>query len=134
MGDVGSTTLGFLFAVVPLNMNPEWRAQAVFAVIIALWLFISDGVFTLLKRLIRGEKIWRAHREHFYQKLVATGLSHREVVCKVAAVDGGLAILGVLSLRMGGVVPWAVVSIAIMSFLVYYRWVWKRVQKAGFSI
>jgi UDP-N-acetylmuramyl pentapeptide phosphotransferase/UDP-N-acetylglucosamine-1-phosphate transferase len=39
--------------------------------------FIGDATVTLLKRLIRGERVWRAHREHYYQRMVLMGLGHR---------------------------------------------------------
>jgi ABC-type siderophore export system fused ATPase/permease subunit len=32
---------------------------------------------TLLRRLLRGERFWEAHREHYYQRLIRMGWSHR---------------------------------------------------------
>ncbi|WP_341772387.1 dTDP-4-dehydrorhamnose 3,5-epimerase family protein [Burkholderia pseudomallei] len=32
--------------------------------------FIADASVTLLRRLLRGEKFWQAHREHYYQRMV----------------------------------------------------------------
>jgi UDP-N-acetylmuramyl pentapeptide phosphotransferase/UDP-N-acetylglucosamine-1-phosphate transferase len=46
----------------------------------ALAPFLLDGLFTLLRRLSRRERIWLAHRSHLYQRAVATGLTHREVL------------------------------------------------------
>ena len=42
--------------------------------------FIVDATVTLLRRLLRGERVWRAHREHYYQRLVLAGWSHRKTV------------------------------------------------------
>jgi UDP-N-acetylmuramyl pentapeptide phosphotransferase/UDP-N-acetylglucosamine-1-phosphate transferase len=74
MGDAGSTTLGFLAATVGVlahhhTLLPWWFVPAVFA---PFWV---DALTTLTLRALRGEKIWQAHREHAYQKLVLMGVS-----------------------------------------------------------
>jgi hypothetical protein len=38
--------------------------------------FIADASVTLLRRLLRGEKFWEAHREHYYQRMVRSGVGH----------------------------------------------------------
>ncbi|HEX8737901.1 MAG TPA: glycosyltransferase family 4 protein [Pyrinomonadaceae bacterium] len=83
MGDVGSAFLGYTFAVLPLiaanelqgSSQPKFTATAVFLV----WLFVFDTLYTFFRRLLRGEKFWRAHRSHLYQRLVISGYSHRFV-------------------------------------------------------
>lgn len=79
MGDAGAIPLGFLAAV--FNVAgwlrgdwPCWFGIAVFSP------FIVDASVTLLKRLARGAKVWQAHREHFYQRLVQSGWGHRRTV------------------------------------------------------
>lgn len=82
MGDVGSAFLGFALGVMPLvaaRELPEQAPQFVFFGVAVLWLFIFDSVLTFLRRLLRGERFWRAHREHLYQRMVIGGLSHRSV-------------------------------------------------------
>ena len=76
MGDAGSVPLGFLAAGLGLA---GWR-QGLWTLPFPLLLFspfIVDASVTLLKRLLRGEKIWQAHREHYYQRLLRLGLGHR---------------------------------------------------------
>ena len=75
MGDAGAIPLGFLAAAFGLygyshNLWPWWFPIIVFSP------FILDATITLLKRLARGEKIWIAHKEHFYQKLAQNGWGH----------------------------------------------------------
>lgn len=77
MGDVGSTTIGFLLACVPFM--PEARPVPIELVGVALSLFILDGTVTLLRRVARGERWFEAHRTHYYQRPVAAGMSHRTV-------------------------------------------------------
>lgn len=83
MGDVGSTFLGFSWAVVPFMVasdfgsGSEWRF-VVFSVILT-WPFLFDGSFTFLRRLFRKENVFTAHRSHLYQRLVLSGYSHQTV-------------------------------------------------------
>lgn len=79
MGDVGASTLGFLAAALSL-----WGQQLA---IVPLWIalllfspFIVDATVTLLRRLFQGEKIWLAHKTHYYQRLVQLGWGHRRTV------------------------------------------------------
>lgn len=79
MGDGGSIPLGFLAGALGLlgwsrGCWPAWFPLLVFSP------FIVDATVTLLRRLVRGEKIWQAHREHAYQKLVRSGFSHRQLL------------------------------------------------------
>jgi UDP-N-acetylmuramyl pentapeptide phosphotransferase/UDP-N-acetylglucosamine-1-phosphate transferase len=76
MGDAGSVTLGFLVAALGLlgwqqGHWPAWFPVLVFSP------FIVDASLTLARRLLRGEKVWQAHREHYYQRLVRMGYGHR---------------------------------------------------------
>jgi UDP-N-acetylmuramyl pentapeptide phosphotransferase/UDP-N-acetylglucosamine-1-phosphate transferase len=76
MGDSGSVPLGFLAAALGIlgwrNGDwPLWFPLLVFSP------FIVDASVTLLKRLARREKVWEAHRDHYYQRLVRAGLGHR---------------------------------------------------------
>jgi len=84
LGDVGSVPLGYLLGFLLLEMarRGEWVA----ALILPLY-FLADASLTLLRRLLRGERVWQAHREHFYQRAVQCGLSHQSVVLRVIAAD-----------------------------------------------
>lgn len=95
MGDGGSIPLGFLAGALGLvgwtrNCWPFWFPLLTFSP------FIVDASVTLLRRLSRGEKIWQAHREHSYQKLVRGGWSHRRlllVVYPLMVAAGGSAVI-----------------------------------------
>jgi UDP-N-acetylmuramyl pentapeptide phosphotransferase/UDP-N-acetylglucosamine-1-phosphate transferase len=82
MGDVGSAFLGFSFAFLPLLASKESSVNSPkFSLIGILFVlpFIFDTVFTFVRRLLNGEKVWQAHRSHLYQRLVINGYSHRFV-------------------------------------------------------
>jgi UDP-N-acetylmuramyl pentapeptide phosphotransferase/UDP-N-acetylglucosamine-1-phosphate transferase len=94
MGDAGSISLGFLAGALGLlgwrsALWPIWFPVLVFSP------FIVDATVTLLKRLLRGECIWQAHHEHYYQRLVRMGWSHR----RLALFEYGLMVVsGMLAL------------------------------------
>jgi UDP-N-acetylmuramyl pentapeptide phosphotransferase/UDP-N-acetylglucosamine-1-phosphate transferase len=91
MGDVGSIPLGFLFGYVLLYLVSRgwWKIAA----ILPLY-FIADASITLTRRLLRGERVWQAHREHFYQQAVRQGLGHAAVTMRVIGADLALIACG----------------------------------------
>lgn len=104
MGDVGSAFLGYSFAVLPLFINeridnPILESMLPWIAVFLVWFFVFDSVFTLLKRLFRGEKVWLAHREHIYQKLVISGLSHSMVTALYGLASVILVLVLVLTLK-----------------------------------
>jgi UDP-N-acetylmuramyl pentapeptide phosphotransferase/UDP-N-acetylglucosamine-1-phosphate transferase len=84
MGDVGSVPLGYLLGWLLLNLAAA--GYWVSALILPLY-FLADASWTLLRRLVHGEKVWQAHREHFYQHAVQAGRSHQAVVLRVLVAD-----------------------------------------------
>ncbi|HET7040989.1 MAG TPA: hypothetical protein VFI13_03175, partial [Gemmatimonadales bacterium] len=78
MGDVGSATLGFLFAAIPFAAQPFPASGATAWIVAAavVWPFVFDAGFTLVRRWRRGEKLSEAHRSHLYQRLVIAGWGH----------------------------------------------------------
>ncbi len=89
LGDVGSVPLGFLMGwlLLALAASGAWEAAA----ILPLY-YLADATITLVRRAMRGERVWRAHREHYYQRAVQRGLTHAETVRAVTA--GNVALIG----------------------------------------
>jgi len=80
MGDVGSTFLGFAFAVLAIIAARYDRSHTSFFVMpLLLFNFIYDTFFTFVRRLLRGERVLNAHRVHLYQLFNRLGYSHRAV-------------------------------------------------------
>jgi UDP-N-acetylmuramyl pentapeptide phosphotransferase/UDP-N-acetylglucosamine-1-phosphate transferase len=84
LGDVGSVPLGYVlgFLLLDLMVRGHWAI----ALILPLYV-LADATITLARRLLRGERVWQAHREHFYQRAVCRGLGHATVVKRVIAAD-----------------------------------------------
>lgn len=96
LGDVGSIPLGFLAAALGIlgwrnDHWPLWFPVLVFGP------FIGDATLTLAKRLARGERVWQAHREHYYQRLVRMGFGHR----RTAAIEYGAMLMCALAAVLG---------------------------------
>jgi UDP-N-acetylmuramyl pentapeptide phosphotransferase/UDP-N-acetylglucosamine-1-phosphate transferase len=91
LGDVGSVPLGYGlgFLLLDLALSGHWKI----ALILPLY-FLADATLTLGRRLVRGERIWLAHRRHFYQCAVQRGLSHAAVVRRVVIADLLLILCG----------------------------------------
>lgn len=119
LGDVGSSALGFLAAASSLwgsqrHLFPLWVPLLVFSP------FIVDSTVTLVRRLVKGEKVWQAHKTHFYQRLVQLGWGHRKTVlaeymlmfaCSLSAVFGAHRVPNVQLLI---VISWAIVYVLLM--------------------
>lgn len=85
MGDAGSGYLGMIFGV--LSLQAAWIEPPLFwSWVIMLGVFIVDATLTLLRRLIRGEKVYEAHRSHAYQHASRRFGSHLPVTLAVAAI------------------------------------------------
>jgi hypothetical protein len=61
--------------------------------------FFLDATVTILRRMLRRERFWRAHREHYYQRLIRSGWSHRRTaLCEYALMGASSALaIGMLS-------------------------------------
>lgn len=108
MGDVGSSTLGFVAAAMILwadrqGLFPLWIGVLVFSP------FVVDATVTLLRRLLRGETPWRAHRRHCYQRLARGGWGHRKTVLWEYALMLACAASAVLAVQARPAVQWMVI-------------------------
>jgi len=105
LGDVGSVPLGFLLGwlLLKLAAGGDWAA----ALILPLY-YLADATITLARRAIRGERVWRAHRQHYYQRAVQGGRSHARVSAGIGATNLMLVALAVLSLTQ----PWIALGLA----------------------
>jgi Fuc2NAc and GlcNAc transferase len=66
MGDAGSGFLGIILGV--LSLQAAWiSSQFLWSWLILLGVFIVDATVTLIRRLVRGDKVYEAHRSHAYQ-------------------------------------------------------------------
>ena len=92
MGDCGSGLLGFLIAGLALyGENSGSVPLLVWTVLMGV--FLCDATATLLARMMAGEKWYKAHCTHAFQRLVKAGLTHRQVTSGIIGVNVLLAVL-----------------------------------------
>ncbi|KVD68744.1 glycosyl transferase [Burkholderia ubonensis] len=133
LGDAGSIPLGFMAGALGYwgwrrGVWPIWFPAMVFSP------FIADASVTLLRRLLRREKFWQAHREHYYQRMVRSGIGH-----------GRTAIYWYLIMLAGIIIAlWALGRQELQQWLLFVAWYgvlvciglaidmrWRRIQKAA---
>lgn len=124
LGDAGSTVLGFTFATFSLLGLGDGSAPLCVGPL-ALAPFLLDGTFTLVRRALRGEKIWHAHRTHLYQRAVTTGLSHGDVLRRYA-VWTAISAAAALAARRSALGSAIGASAVLLGLLATWRWVRRR--------
>jgi Fuc2NAc and GlcNAc transferase len=116
MGDAGSTVLGGLVGIAILSgrASLESRHFLIFGPL------LGDSAYTIVRRLIRGENVFRAHHSHVYQRLLRAGHSHAAISgCYVAAT----CLLGFLTASrsygavLGGAIGCVVALLAVEAYL-----------------
>lgn len=107
LGDVGSLPTGLLLAWCLIDLAAH--GQVVAALLLPLY-YLTDASLTLLRRLLRGETIWLAHRSHFYQQATDNGFSVLQVVGQVFALNLVLAVLAAIATSAPAAMQIAVVA------------------------
>ncbi|WP_407155627.1 MraY family glycosyltransferase [Bradyrhizobium sp. STM 3557] len=95
LGDVGSLPIGLLLGWCLLHL--AWQGNVVAALLLPLY-YLVDSTWTLLRRMLRGEPFWAAHRSHFYQSATDNGFTVTRVVGEVFVLNLLLAALAVASI------------------------------------
>ncbi len=115
MGDVGASTLGFFAAALTLwadraQVVPLWISVLIFSP------FVADATVTLFRRAVNREKVWLAHRNHYYQKLVRLGWGHRKTVIAEYLLMLACAISAVIAARLGPTGQWIVLTLWLLAY------------------
>jgi UDP-N-acetylmuramyl pentapeptide phosphotransferase/UDP-N-acetylglucosamine-1-phosphate transferase len=99
LGDVGSLPIGLLLGWLLVLLAGHGDLAA--ALLLPLY-YLADATITLLRRLLKHERIWQAHRAHFYQRAADRGFTVNAIVARVFAVNLGLAVLALDTVIIGG--------------------------------
>lgn len=110
LGDAGSVPIGFIaaglsFLGVVGDQWPLWFPLLVFAP------FVIDASVTLVRRMLRRERFWAAHRQHYYQRLIRLGWSHRRLALAEYLLMAGCGVLALLLLSAS--VTWQAIGVAL---------------------
>ncbi|WP_043310813.1 glycosyltransferase family 4 protein [Pseudomonas sp. ML96] len=86
MGDAGSGFLGIVLGT--LSIHTAWvNGDLLWSWLILLGVFIVDATLTLLRRLLRGERVYEAHRSHAYQFAARRFNKHLPVTLAVLLIN-----------------------------------------------
>src|SRR5208282_5882390 len=116
MGDAGAVPLGFLAGALGLIgwLQHDWTwwfPPLVFSP------FIVDASVTLARRLARRERVWQAHRDHYYQRLVQLGWGHRRTAIAEYALMIGCGSAGLIMLSQPVMAQWTALAIIAAFYL-----------------
>lgn len=135
LGDSGSYFIGFTMAWSGLMLCTSGpRPISLWMLCILYFHYLFDTAFTLCRRFRRRKKLSQAHREHLYQLLQQTGLSHTQVsliYCLMAGAQGGL----VLYIQETSTIK-QLFTLMVFVFigLIYAQWVLQRARKRGIEL
>lgn len=132
LGDVGAVPLGFLAATLGIIgwLQQDWTWWFPLLVFSP---FIVDASVTLARRLLSGARVWEAHRDHYYQRLVQLGLGHRRTALVEYAlmILCGLAALWAMTLQ--GNTPYLVLTatgVLYAGMIIWIERTWRARQAA----
>ena len=95
LGDVGSLPIGLVVAWLLYLLATNGYVAA--AILLPLY-FCADATITLIRRALRRERLFEAHRNHFYQRATDNGFTAMQVAGHVFAVNLGLIALASVTL------------------------------------
>ena len=122
MGDVGSSTLGFMAAAISLwgvrtGLYPFWAAVLIFSP------FIADATVTLIRRILMGEKFWKPHKTHYYQRLVQAGWGHHKTLVLEYGIMLACGISALVSVDASATVQVVVLSVWVLFYIIFFSWI-----------
>ena len=133
MGDVGSVPLGFLAGALGVlgwrdGAWPLWFPVLVFAP------FVIDTALTLLRRLVRRERVWHAHKDHYYQRLVRMAFGHRRTALMEYGAMAACAAVALLAREASPALQAVALCASAAALAALALWVdlrWARLQRSG---
>ncbi|HEY4998931.1 MAG TPA: UDP-phosphate N-acetylglucosaminyl 1-phosphate transferase, partial [Usitatibacter sp.] len=129
LGDAGSIPLGFLAGALGLygafrGAWPLWFPVLVFSP------FIADATVTLARRIARGEPFWKAHRDHYYQRLVLAGWPRARLAWASYAVMAAAAASALAGRRTAPEVGFGIILAWTVAYALLFIAIGRRIRAA----
>jgi UDP-N-acetylmuramyl pentapeptide phosphotransferase/UDP-N-acetylglucosamine-1-phosphate transferase len=126
MGDGGSVPLGFLAAVFGIAGIREGTWPAWFPLLVFLS-FVADATVTVLRRIAAGERLFLAHKTHYYQRLHRLGAGHGGTLLFHAVLIAGTCASALFTLATAPAAGWWVLvawaaAIGVLYARIDYLW------------
>lgn len=125
LGDAGSLAVSLIAGVLLLHVA---AAHVVTAAVILPLYYLMDATITVIRRLLRGEKFWQAHRDHYYQQAMRNGRSVAGIIQMVTGLNAvliALAVAAASAAQVGTMIETCVAATATV-LLVLWRFATKR--------
>jgi UDP-N-acetylmuramyl pentapeptide phosphotransferase/UDP-N-acetylglucosamine-1-phosphate transferase len=129
MGDVGSTFLGYTFAVFSL-LSADQGGDALLIGTLLMWIVIMDSFMTFLGRLINRENVFKGHRSFLFHRLVLGGYKHTTISLLYIFLTAIACVLAYLWSQNDAVAPW-LIFIGLPSIWVLLSTHARRLQNAN---
>ena len=91
---------------------PLWIALLIFSP------FIVDATITLIRRLLRKERIWEAHKSHYYQRLVQLGWGHRKTVLWEYALMLSSGSSALIAVQLSSAYQWSIMGAWVLIYFI----------------
>jgi UDP-N-acetylmuramyl pentapeptide phosphotransferase/UDP-N-acetylglucosamine-1-phosphate transferase len=122
MGDMGSTFIGYVFAV--LSVVGQGMGIPAFITVLLLAGVLGDAALTLVRRALRKEKLFSPHRTHYYQRLTSLGLSHKQVTLLEYLIAALLGVSAILAFHK----PWTFVTSLSVIWTGFFMWALAKIR------
>ena len=117
MGDMGSTFIGFLLAILGIiSLDVPKNNASMIAPIIILAVPIFDTGLAIVRRAINKQPLFVADKEHLHHRIMAKGFSQKKTVL----IMYGFALLAALTGVVIDIFQYLYLGIAIILFLVLF--------------
>lgn len=116
MGDTGSVPLGFLAGALGV-IGWQQRDWGWWFPLVLFSPFIADASVTLARRLLRRERVWEAHRDHYYQRLVLMGWGHRKTALAEYALMLACGAIGLVAMTQAEAAQLTLLSGTVLAYL-----------------
>lgn len=135
MGDVGSTFLGFAFAVMAvIAARYDHSHTSLFVIPLLLFHFIFDTTFTFFRRLLNAENVFTAHRTHLYQLLNRLGHSHKQVTLIYLAMTVLQGVAAIWMVSISGSERVYIFLPFLVCYFVCAKWIIGKIKQKGIIV
>ena len=123
LGDVGSVTIGAFFTILMIWAVTRYDFP-ILSFVILFAVFVADATITVLQRLIKREKVWLPHQQHYYQRLAKLGFAHNKIVIAqivlmlICSIIASITIAERDRIIIGGLIAMGVILIALISTVI----------------
>lgn len=130
MGDVGSQLLGYVLATVSIMGLFKFHTIITFLVpVMAMLVPLADTAFAFTRRILRGQSPFHADKGHFHHRLLALGLSQKQVAAVLYGVSAFMGLFAILLAGNGRVVRTVCLVLMFVVSLCVWLFIFRKMPK-----